>query len=354
MTAPMIVGVCGETAPGERRVALVPDAVGAVQALGLEVLVESGAGAASWLPDLLYRQSGARVATRDELLHRADILVGVRPPAFPAGHRFRHGQVLIALLDPLRIPFDVRRWTDEGVTAIGLDLAPDTSVLARPMDAVASQDRLAGYKAALLAADRFGHPLSGTVVPAAPREVRALVLGSDAAARQAADTLRLLGATVAVGDPVPPYGPRVSGLVAGADIVITTVRPRRGLRPPPVLVTARAMAGMRPGSVIIDTAAVGPDGGNVEGVLPESTTTVGPGVTLIGAGRLPERIPQAASAAYAHNVTALLGHLVCDGELLIDPADPVQAAMLVTHGNMVLHKGVWQSIVEQTAVAGLP
>ncbi len=105
--------------------------------------------------------------------------------------------------------------------------------------------------------------------------------------------------------------------------------------------------------MIIDTA-VGPDGGNVEGVLPESTTTVGPGVTLIGAGRLPERIPQAASAAYSHNVTALLGHLVCDGELLIDPADPVQAAMLVTHGNVVLHKGVWQLIVEQTAVAGLP
>ncbi|WP_327134815.1 NAD(P) transhydrogenase subunit alpha [Streptomyces sp. NBC_01343] len=352
MTAPLIVGVCGENAPGERRVALVPDAVGAVQALGLEVLVESGAGAASWLPDLLYRQSGARVATRDELLHRADILVGVRPPAFPAGHRFRHGQVLIALLDPLRVPFDVRRWADEGVTAIGLDLAPDTSVLARPMDAVASQDRLAGYKAALLAADRFGHPLSGTVVPAAPREVRALVLGSDAAARQAADTLRRLGATVAVDDSAPPYGPRFSGLVAGADIVITTVRPRLGLRPP-VLVTARAMAGMRPGSVIIDTAA-GPDGGNVEGVLPESTMTVGPGVTLIGAGRLPERIPQAASATYAHNVTALLGHLVRDGALLIDPADPVQAAMLVTHGNMVLHKGVWQLIVEQTAVAGLP
>ncbi|MFI1147775.1 NAD(P) transhydrogenase subunit alpha [Streptomyces sp. NPDC020817] len=350
--APMIVGVCGEDAPGERRVALVPDAVGAVQALGLEVLVESGAGAASWLPDLLYRQSGARVATRDELLHRADILVGVRPPAFPPGRRFRHGQVLIALLDPLRVPFDVRRWADEGVTAIGLDLAPDTSVLARPMDAVASQDRLAGYKAALLAADRFGHPLSGTVVPAAPREVRAVILGSGAAARQAADTLRRLGATVAVDDSAPPYGPRFSGLVAGADIVITTVRPRRGLRPR-VLVTARAMAGMRPGSVIIDTAA-GPDGGNVEGVLPESTMTVGPGVTLIGAGRLPERIPQAASATYARNVTALLGHLVRDGALLIDPADPVQAAMLVTHGNMVLHKGAWQLIVEQTAVAGLP
>ncbi|MFJ3927073.1 NAD(P) transhydrogenase subunit alpha [Streptomyces sp. NPDC090022] len=347
---PMTLGICRETAPGEQRVALVPDAVHAVQALGLNVLVETGAGAAAWMPDRLYRHAGADVATHTELYARADILVGVRPPFPPATSRFRRGQILIALLDPLDIPFHVRRWADEGVTAIGLDLAPDTSVLARPMDAVASQGRLAGHEAALLAADRFGRPLSGTASPDFPEPARALVIGADATARQAADTLHSLGADVQAGDAV--LGTPGPSLPEHADIVITAVRLRPPLRPP-VLVTAQAIARMRPGSVIVDTA-VGPDGGNVEGARPEATTTLAPGVTVIGAGRLPESIPRPASIAYTHNVTALLEHIVCDGDLLIDPADPIMAAMMVTHGTLVLQEAVWRLILDQTALAGLP
>ncbi|MCC3773271.1 hypothetical protein [Streptomyces sp. UNOB3_S3] len=129
----LTLGVRKETVPGERRVALVPESVPSAEALGLAVVVESGAGAA---------------------IRRSD------------DRRFRRGQVLIALLAPLRIPFLVRDWADAGVTSIGLDLAPETSVLARPMDAVASQGRLAGYKAALLAADRLDRPLAGTAVGA--------------------------------------------------------------------------------------------------------------------------------------------------------------------------------------------
>ncbi|MEX2984235.1 NAD(P) transhydrogenase subunit alpha [Streptomyces sp. C36] len=346
----MTLGVYKETAPGERRVALLPESVRAVAALGLFVLVESGAGALGFRSDARYRESGADVVPLDELLDRSDVLVGVRPPNLPAGRGLRRGQVVIALLDPMHMPFRVRGWADAGVTAIGLDLAPENSVLARPMDAVASQAGLAGYKAALLAADRLDRPLPATA-GASPGPAHALVLGADDAARAAVGTLRRLGAEVRTGALGPPEPPG-TGRLAGADLVVTTVRPRRG-RPPPVLVTAGDLAGMRPGAVVVDTAA-GPDGGNVEGVEAERAGLVGAGVTVIGAGRLPEGIPVAASTAYARNVTALLAHLVRDGELWIEPDDPVQKAMLVTHDGLVRAEDVWQLILEQTAVAGLP
>ncbi|WP_314251721.1 NAD(P) transhydrogenase subunit alpha [Streptomyces sp. DSM 40907] len=349
--SPLTVGVCRETAPGENRVALVPDLVGRAQALGLHVLVESGAGASAAMPDHLYRKAGADVAARDALFARADILVGVRPPVLPAGCRFRRGQVLVALLDPLVIPFQVRRWADEGLTTIGLDLAPDALVAAHPMDAAASQGRLVGHQAALLAADRFGRPLSGAPEPGSPRAARACVIGSGAAARQAAETLHRLGARVRVVDD-PEHNQLSPFLLGDVDIVVAAVRPRTEGRPP-VLVTAQAVAGMRPGSVVIDTAA-GPDGGIVEGVRPEGMSTAGPGITVIGAGRLLEHIPRAASTAYARNATALLEHIVRDGTLQIDPADPVLARMIVTHGSLVLHRAVWQLILDRTALAGLP
>ncbi|MBH1934298.1 NAD(P) transhydrogenase subunit alpha [Streptomyces sp. AV19] len=340
----LTVGVYKETVPGERRVALVPESVRPLQALGLAVAVESGAGAPSRRPDDLYRRAGADTVTLDRLLDRSDVLVGVRPPNLPAGRGLRRRQTLIALLDPLRIPFRVRDWADGGVTSIGLDLAPQDSVLARPMDAVASQGRLAGYKAALLAADRLDRPLHGTA-DAAPEPARALVLGVDPAAAEAAATLRRLGAEVRVHD-------RLAGSPAGVDVLVTTLRPRRG-RPPPRLVAARDLADMRAGSVVVDLTA-GPGGGNVDGVRPDHTDVVGPGVTLIGAGRLAEDIPGAASTAYARNVQALLEYVVRDGGLWTDPDDPVLRAMLVTHDRLVRDPDVWQLILGQTAVAGLP
>ncbi|MFE1409413.1 hypothetical protein ACFW6F_01095 [Streptomyces sp. NPDC058746] len=347
----LTMGVCREAAPDENRVALVPDLVGPARALGLHVLVESGAGASASIPDRLYREAGADIATRDAVFARADILVGIGPPVVPAGGRFRQGQVLVALLDPLSIPFQVRRWADEGLTTVGLDLAPATLPAARSMDAAASQDRLIGHQAALLAADRFGRPLSAAPEPGSPGAARACVIGSGAAARQAAETLRRLGARVRAvddpgGAPVHPF------LLRDVDIVVAAIRPG-GERRAPVRVTARAMAGMRPGSVAVDTAA-GPDGGVVEGVRGEGMSTAGSGVTVIGAGGLLQHIPGAASTAYARSVTALLERIVRDGTLQIDPTDPVLAAMIVTHGGLVLHEAAWQLILDQTSLAGLP
>ncbi|MFH8787027.1 hypothetical protein [Streptomyces roseoverticillatus] len=209
----MTVGVRRETFPGERRAALVPESVGAVQGSGLDVVVGSGAGALCRLPGDLYRSA---------------VPASLCPTDFSTGR--------------------TSSW----------EYAPN---------AVASQARLTGHKAALLAAGCLDRPLPDTVGPVPSGPARALVLGAGEAAQLAADTLRSLGAAVSISDRCPPEMPAAheaeTGSPADADILITTVRPRSG-RPPPVLVTAREPAGMRAGAAVVDTAA-GPDGGNVEG-----------------------------------------------------------------------------------------
>ncbi|MGW5342005.1 hypothetical protein [Streptomyces sp. HUAS TT3] len=347
---PLRLGVCRETTPGDLRVALVPGAVHEVQALGLDVLVETGAGEGVRLPDRAYRTAGAGVAPREEVLTRADVVVGLRPPALSADSRFRRGQVVVALVDPLSTPFQVRRWADDGVTVIGLDLVPEGLDVARAVDAAASLERLAGYKAALLAADLLDRPVPGGDGPGFPEAAaRALVIGWGPAAWQAARTLRDCGAEVRVEDGRPGNG--LPG-AESTDIVVTAVRPRLPGRPP-VLVTARALATMRPGSVVVDAAA-GPDGGNVVGARPGTVSTTGPGPTVAGARPLAKCLPQAASVAFSRHVVALLGCIVSDGVLWIDPSDPVLAAVLVTHGGLVRQRDVWRSILDQTALAGLP
>lgn len=191
------VGVYRETAPGERRVALVPDLVSTVRALGLDVMVESGAGEAAWFPDDDYTRAGADIVPHGELFRRADVLVGVQAPNVELPGPFRSGQTLVALLRPTRIPFLVRRWADEGVTAISLDLVPHALSGAYPVDAGASQARIAGYRAVLLAAGLLSRCLSPWGSAAAVfAPVRVLVVGAGAAGLQAIDTARRLGAVV--------------------------------------------------------------------------------------------------------------------------------------------------------------
>jgi len=383
------VGVCRETAPGERRVALVPDLVGTVRALGLDVMVESGAGSAAWFADDDYTRAGADIVSRGELFRRADVLVGVQAPIVEFPDPFRSGQTLVALLRPTRIPFLIRRWADEGVTAIGLDLVPHALSAAYPVDAGASQARIAGYRAVLLAAGLLSRCLPPWGSAAAVFEpVRVLVVGAGAAGLQAIDTARRLGAVVHAHDlrrhpreeitalggtflDLPDLWPAADdaefvraldieqatlrrGLTAVLplfDIVIAAAEPPGGAAP--TLVTTRAIRAMRPGSVVVDVTA-GPLGGNVEAAEPDTTTLVGDQVTVIGAGNLPSQVPTTASTAYAHNVTALLEHLTHGGSLTIDPADPLQAAIVVTHHGSVRHAPTWQLILDTIAVAGLP
>ncbi|MDH6706684.1 NAD(P) transhydrogenase subunit alpha [Kitasatospora sp. MAA19] len=379
------VGVLRETVPGERRVALVPELVPAVGRLGATVLIEPGAGAPAGHHDADYRAAGAAVAGRAELLNHADVLLGLHPPSVDPARELRPGQVLAAMLRPHRIPYLVRQWADRGVTAIGLDLAPDLPA-AYPLDAEASQSRVAGYRAVLLAATRLDRCLppwgaaDGLFDP-----VRVLVVGAGHPGLQAIDTARRLGAQVSVVElrhrergavtalgtglldlpglhPVaddrelwetldqehPAWVAGLAGAAACHDVVVTTL----GLpdRIPPVLLHRAVVAGMRPGSVLVDLA-VGPEGGNIEGILPDTTTLVGDGVTVIGAGELAAQVPVTASRAYAHNVLALLGRLLRGGA---PTADPVLGPMLVTDRGTVRHEPTRRLLLEATAVAGLP
>ncbi|MFJ1792976.1 Rossmann-fold NAD(P)-binding domain-containing protein [Kitasatospora griseola] len=393
------VGVFRETVPGERRVALVPDVVPAVGRLGLTVLVEPGAGAQAWLHDEAYLAAGAQLAGQAELVHRADVLLGVHPPALDRLHELRPGHLLIALLRPTAIPRPVGQWADRGVTAIGLDLADTRLPAARPMDAATSQARIAGYRAVLLAAERLGRclPPWGTA-DTAFEPVRVLVVGAGPEGLQAVDTARRLGARVQVAElrrqeraqavalgaelvALPGFDPVAGDLELGETLadrrsalgeVLAAVVPRYDLvvtaldvpgGEPPMLLRTDAVAAMRPGSVLVDLTA-GPAHvpapadswaqGNLECARPGATTLVGDGVIVVGAGELAAQVPVTASEVYARNVLALLTHLTRRDGLRVDPTDPVQDAMVVTHHGAVRHPATRRLLADATAAAGPP
>ena len=149
------VGVLKETTPGEQRVAVVPESVPALARAGVQVLVERRAGAAAWFPDGAYERAGAKVASRDEVIGGASVLVGVGAPAPELIARLRTGQAVIGMLRPLTEPEMADRLAKAGVTAISLDGLPRTVSRAQAMDALTSQANVAGYKAALIAADHY-------------------------------------------------------------------------------------------------------------------------------------------------------------------------------------------------------
>jgi len=361
----LVVAALAERAPGESRVALVPEVVERLVAQGFEVLVEAGAGAGALHPDDAYVNAGAKVGPLDDVLDRADVLLAVRRPTPAVLARLRAGQVLIGLLDA-RAEGAERVALDEaavrGVQLLSLDLLPRTLSRAQTMDALTSQASVAGYRAAIVAAEAFGRyfPMMITAAGTA-RPATVLVLGAGVAGLQAIGTARRLGAQVTGYDVRPAAREDVISLGAaflttqvsagdgdggyaralseeeGAaqrveldkairrfDIVITTAQVPGGA--PPVLVTAETVAAMAPGSVLVDLAA-GPWGGNVAGSVPDERVLTPGGVTVIGAGNLPAQMAPGASAAYARNVTALLTAVVADGAVQLDPADDVVAAV---------------------------
>jgi NAD(P) transhydrogenase subunit alpha len=382
------VGVVRERAPGERRVALVPEAVTRLGPSGIDILIEAGAGAGAWFADADYTAAGAHVVPAEELYARADAVLCVGPPDPGASATLRAGQLLIGLLAPLQHPALVRDWAEQGVTAVSLDLLPRTLSRAQSMDALTSQANIAGYKAALLAADSYDRyfPMlttaAGTSKPAA-----VLVLGTGVAGLQAIATARRLGAVVTGYDVRPESREEVESLggrflelpvvesgagtggyarelsaeeqraqqealdahIARSDIVITTAQVPG--RKPPLLVSSHALERMRPGSVVVDLAA-GELGGNVELSQPDKTVVLETGVTLIGAGSLPSAMATAASTAYARNIGALLTHLVRDGGLAVDLSDEIQAGVVVTHGGTVVNPAVAALVGHESPLGG--
>jgi NAD(P) transhydrogenase subunit alpha len=355
----MRVGVPKETAPGERRVALVPDSVAKLAASGFELLVERHAGEEAAYPDSDYEAAGAQMV---ENAFEAVAVVKVQKPSESEVESLQEGTVLIGLLQPLTDSEGIERLARRGIKAFAMESIPRIT-RAQPMDALSSQSTVAGYKAVLLAAERLPKffPMlmtaAGTVAPA-----KVLVLGAGVAGLQAIATARRLGAVVTAFDTRPVVKEQVESLgatflelgVAGEeteggyarelseeeqrrqqeelegtigdfDVVVTTALIPG--RPAPRLIPASAVQAMRPGSVIVDLAAEA--GGNCELTSP-GEEVVRQGVTIVGFTNLASTMPAHASQLYSRNISALLLHLAPEGELRLDFDDEITAGACVT------------------------
>jgi NAD(P) transhydrogenase subunit alpha len=351
--------VPAETQSGERRVALVPDAVPRLVAAGLEVAVESGAGVPAYASDEAYRDAGATIVS--DVLADSDVVLGVSPLGPQQVDRLRPGTITISFL-PTDDASRVERLSARGVTAFSMELIPRIS-RAQSMDALTSQALVAGYRCTLVAAQRLPRffPLfmtaAGTVAPA-----KVLVLGAGVAGLQAIATARRLGAVVqaydvraASADEVRSMGASFIELdlealegaggyaremtddraarqrelltpyLADSDAVITTAAVPG--RKAPLLVTADMVAAMRPGSVVVDLAAE--SGGNCELSRPGEDVDHH-GVLVWGAKDLASSMPVHASQLYARNISNLLLLMTHEGEVVPDFDDEIVATACVT------------------------
>ena len=374
----MIVGVPGETFPGERRVALVPAVLPLLTKKGVEVVIEAAAGEAAGYPDAAYAEAGARVEpARAAVFGAADIVLQVL--CHGANDRtgradlalLRRDQVLIGFLRPLGSPDTVREIAATGATAFAVELVPRIT-RAQSMDALSAMSTVAGYSAVLRAANLLPRmfPMlmtaAGTITPA-----KVLVVGAGVAGLQAVATARRLGAVVSAYDVRPAAKEQVESVggrfvelpletgdaedargyarardetfyqrqrelmarvVAASDVVITTaVVPGRKA---PVLVTGDMVAAMEPGSVIVDLAAE--RGGNCE-LTRAAETVVAHGVTIVGAVNLAGAVPYHASQMYARTLVSFVLHLLKDGAVAVDLEDEITRETLVTRGGEVVH-----------------
>jgi NAD(P) transhydrogenase subunit alpha len=367
-----IVGVVKETAPGERRVALVPDLVAKLAKIGLQVIIEPGAGASAGFLDEAYQQAGARLEAK--ILGQADILLKVQPPTVEESGALKEGATLIGLLQPYTKASHFEALAARKVTAFAMELMPRIT-RAQPMDVLSAMSTVSGYKAVLIAADHLPKffPLlmtaAGTITPA-----RVFIIGAGVAGLQAIGTAKRLGAVVEAYDTRPVVKEQVESLgakfielgletkdaeaktgyakaqsedfyrqqrqvmarcVTAADVVITTalIPGKRA----PILITEEMVQGMRPGSVIVDLAAE--QGGNCALTEPGQDVTRN-GILICGPANLPSSVPFHASQMYARTVTNYLMHLVKDGRLHLDLSDELTRGPMVTYQGEIVHEAV--------------
>jgi NAD(P) transhydrogenase subunit alpha len=378
-TLPMKIAIPRERRPQEARVAASPDTAKRMVAMGLEVAVETGAGAGASFPDSAYQAVGATIAPdQAAVLAGADIVLKVQRPLLEGGVNelsgMKQGAVLIGMLQPLQHADEVAAYATAGVTAFAMELIPRIT-RAQSMDVLSSQANLAGYRAVLDAATEFGRAFpmmmtaAGTIPP-----TRVLVMGAGVAGLQAIATARRLGAIVSATDVRAAAKEQVESLGATfltvdleamkaaetttgyakemsedfqrrqrehvhealkkIDVVIcTALIPGRKA---PVLITAPMVADMKPGSVIVDLAVE--QGGNCEGSKPGEVVTTANGVKIVGHANVPSRIAVDASQLYAKNLLNFLALIIDkDKALKIDAADEIIKGTLLTSGGAVVH-----------------
>jgi NAD(P) transhydrogenase subunit alpha len=364
--------------------------------MGLEVAVESGAGAASAFTDAAYQTAGATIAPdAASAVSGADIVLKVQRPILDGDKNelagLKSGAVLVAMLQPLQHPDEVEAYAKAGLISFAMELIPRIT-RAQSMDVLSSQANLAGYRAVLDAATEFGRAFpmmmtaAGTIAPA-----RVLVMGAGVAGLQAIATARRLGAVVSATDVRAAAKEQVESLGASfltvdleamkaaetaggyakemgedfqrrqrehvheavkkIDIVIcTALIPGRKA---PVLITKEMVADMRPGSVIVDLAVE--QGGNCEGSKPGKVVTTGNGVKIVGHANVPSRIAVDASALYAKNILNFLGLIIDkDKTLKIDTADEIIKGTLLTRDGAVVHPALVKPADAAPVTTGSP
>ena len=361
----------------ETRVALTPAVAKRLAGMKVDVVVESGAGAAAGASDQAYRDAGATVVDQPAW-GEGDVVVTIAPPTPEQAAMVREGATLIGMLAPLANLDTIRTLAQRNVTALAMEFIPRIS-RAQAMDALSSQANIGGYKAVVLAAEACPKmfPMmitaAGTIAPA-----RVVVLGVGVAGLQAIATAKRLGAVVEANDvraatkeQVQSLGARFIELpiaqddkasggyakeltdeqkkqqqeliakhIAAADAVIATAAIFG--KAPPLLIPADVVNRMAPGSVIVDLAASPAHGrGNCELTKPGERTVTSGGVTIIGYANLPALVPVHASQVYANNVLNLLKEMVSkEGQLQLNLDDEIQKGAIITHGGAVVNEMV--------------
>ena len=377
----MTIAIMAESRTGERRVALVPDAVRYYRKRGWNLRVQAGAGVAASFLDREFQEAGVAISPdRDTLLDGAHVVLKVLPPSPEEVAALPRGSVLVCHLDPLGPTEAIEALMARGVTSFAVELVPRIT-RAQKMDVLSSQATVAGYKAVLNGAGTMTRFLpmlttaAGTVRPA-----KAMILGAGVAGLQAIATARRLGAVVSAFDIRPAVKEQVQSLgakfleatlddssedeggyakalseeqhqreleliathIRDHDLVVTTAQIPG--RPAPVLITEEMVASMRPGSVIVDLASE--SGGNCELTVAGRNVELG-GVTIMGPSNLPAELPYHASQMYARNVASLVDHIF-DDEGEIDYEDEITAATCVTHDGRITNDRVRDNLAPTT------
>ncbi len=365
---PVTIGILKETAPGELRVAVVPEVAGKFRALGARVIMERGAGQGAQMPDALFKDVEI-LDSPAQVLAAADVLLKVQPPGAEEIEAMKEGGLVIGFFQAHQRVEEVRRLRERGLTSFAMELVPRIS-RAQSMDALSSQAAVAGYKAVLIAAntlDKFFPMLTtaaGTIRPA-----QVLIIGAGVAGLQAIATAKRLGAVVEAYDVRSATREQIKSLgakfvetgvsaegtggyarelteeekrkqqevleqrIAAANVVVTTAAiPGRTA---PRIISRAAVERMKPGAVIVDLAAE--SGGNCE-LTRAGETVVHNGVKIVGPANLPSQLAAHASEMYARNLLNFLKPAIDNGELKIDWEDEVFAQSCLTHAGEIKHE----------------